>query len=451
MSEDAADVVDEQIGRGQVQPDTARAFEEEALRVTGAGKERGVVLRIIGALAFHHHCPQFGYFQAKMNRVYTDIDFAAYAKQSKQIRELFVSLGYDEDVEINSFHAEAGRLIFNNPTSHIHVDVFMDRLDFCHPIPWKGRLEVDYPTIPLAELVLEKMQIVKINEKDIIDTIMLLREHAIATDDDDHVNSDRIAELCAGEWGLWRTTSMNLEKVRDYLPHVFKIRGRVTRPYKLVSRETHSENTVVTVNGVAGTGIPFTVTTASPTITNLSPASATAGGAAFTLTVNGSNFDSSAKVNWNGSPLTTTFVSAAQVTAAVPANLIASAGTASITVAATAGTSGAPAICWLGSMLSCARSNSITRRMSPRSPPKETRPNAIYAPHSNAKTMPHPPTHFPKARTSTEKPTTPSDAATSCNSSPTHSTRWATQPPPSPTSKPPAPHSKRPATSRACA
>ena len=70
MDEDAVDVVDEQIGRGEVEPDTARVFEEEALRVTGAGKERGVALRIIGALAFHHHCPEFGYFQAKMNRVY---------------------------------------------------------------------------------------------------------------------------------------------------------------------------------------------------------------------------------------------------------------------------------------------------------------------------------------------------------------------------------------------
>jgi hypothetical protein len=64
------------------------------------------------------------------------------------------------------------------------------------------------------------MQIVKINEKDIIDTIMLLREHAVTADDDDHVNAARIAELCAGEWGLWRTSSMNLEKVRGYLPHV---------------------------------------------------------------------------------------------------------------------------------------------------------------------------------------------------------------------------------------
>ena len=136
-----------------------------------------------------------------------------------------MSLGYAEDLEINAFHAEGGRLIFNNPTSHIHVDVFMDKLDFCHPIPWKGRLEVDTPSIPLAELLLEKMQIVKINEKDIIDTIMLLREHTIARDDADHVNAEVVAELCAGEWGLYRTTTMNLEKGAR-LPAPPRPRGR---------------------------------------------------------------------------------------------------------------------------------------------------------------------------------------------------------------------------------
>ena len=158
--------------------------------------------------------------QEKLNRVYTDIDFAGYGKQDQQIRKFFVAIGYDEDVEINAFHAEGGRLIFNNPTNHIHVDVFMDKLDFCHPIPWKGRLEVDSPTIPLAELLLEKMQIVKINEKDIIDTIMLLREHQIDASDEDCINSVQVARLCAAEWGLWRTTTMNLDKVRDYLPHL---------------------------------------------------------------------------------------------------------------------------------------------------------------------------------------------------------------------------------------
>ena len=197
---------------GTVDQEQARVFQEEAVRVVEAGKQKGVTLRIIGALAFHNHCPEFGYFQEKLNRVYTDIDFAGYGKQSTPIRDLFTSIGYDEDLEINAFHAEGGRLIFNNPSIPLHVDVFMDKLDFCHPISWKGRLEVDDPTIPLAELLLEKMQIVKINEKDIIDTIMLLREHEVDANDEDRINSAQVAKLCAAEWGLWRTTTMNLDE-----------------------------------------------------------------------------------------------------------------------------------------------------------------------------------------------------------------------------------------------
>jgi len=97
----------------------------------------------------------------------------------------------------------------------MHVDVFYEKLDFCHVIPWNGRLEVDSLTIPLAELLLEKMQIVKINEKDVIDTIMLLLEHPFGDGDDEMVNMRRVAGLCAGDWGLWRTLTMNLDKVRQ--------------------------------------------------------------------------------------------------------------------------------------------------------------------------------------------------------------------------------------------
>ena len=78
-----------------------------------------------------------------------------------------------------------------------------------------------------------------------------------------------------------------------------------------------------------------------PTIAQLNPDNATAGGAAFTLTVTGSNFGSKAMVNWNGVPQTsTTFVSATEVTVAVPASAIMAAGTVQITVTnpGTAGT-----------------------------------------------------------------------------------------------------------------
>ena len=76
-----------------------------------------------------------------------------------------------------------------------------------------------------------------------------------------------------------------------------------------------------------------------PTIAALSPASMTAGSSAFTLTVNGTNFGSQAVVNWNGAARATTFVSGNQVTAAIPAADIATAGSAAVTVT-NPGTSG---------------------------------------------------------------------------------------------------------------
>ena len=187
-------------------------FENELKRIVKASSDAGILLRVIGSLAFQMHCPEFGYLQAAMGRAYTDIDFAAYGRQSKQVQELLTSLGYTENREV-FIVSEGERAIFDKPETGLHIDVFYEKLDFCHTIYWKDRLEVDSPTIPLAELLLEKMQIVQINEKDVIDTIMLLLEHPLGDDDKETINVKRVAKLCADDWGLWRTTIMNLDKV----------------------------------------------------------------------------------------------------------------------------------------------------------------------------------------------------------------------------------------------
>jgi hypothetical protein len=100
----------------------------------------------------------------------------------------------------------------------------------------------------------------------------------------------------------------------------------------------------ITVTTSIGTSAPasFTIVPPLPTIATLSPASVTAGGPAFTLTVNGTNFVQGATVNWGTTKLATTYVSAIELTAAVPASLIVSVGTANITVNTPGGTS-APA------------------------------------------------------------------------------------------------------------
>jgi len=95
--------------------------------------------------------------------------------------------------------------------------------------------------------------------------------------------------------------------------------------------------TVTVVNPAPGGGtsnaLPFTIANPAPVITSLSPVSATAGGPAFTLTVNGSNFVNGSTVQWDGSARTTTFVSDTQLTAGISASDIITAGTVSVTVA----------------------------------------------------------------------------------------------------------------------
>ena len=201
------------IGMGDQDRSERDKFEGELKRIIKASDEAGILLRVIGSLAFQMHCSQYGYLQEAMGRAYTDIDFGAYRKQTKEIKVLMAGLGYEENREV-FIVSEGERSIFDRPEAGLHVDVFYEKLDFCHAIYWADRLEVDAPTIPLAELLLEKMQIVQINEKDIIDTIMLLMEHPLGDIDKETINIKRVAELCSTDWGLWRTTTMNLDKVR---------------------------------------------------------------------------------------------------------------------------------------------------------------------------------------------------------------------------------------------
>jgi hypothetical protein len=200
------------IGMGEQDRAEREKFEFELERILKASDDSGIIMRVIGSLAFQLHCPKFGYLQAAMGRAYTDIDFAAYRRQTKEIQILMSGLGYKENREV-FIVSEGERAIFESTAIGIHIDVFYEKLAFSHVIYWNHRLEVDNPSIPLAEMLLEKMQIVKINEKDVIDTIMLLLEHPLGDKDHETINLKYIANLCSNDWGLWRTTTMNLDKV----------------------------------------------------------------------------------------------------------------------------------------------------------------------------------------------------------------------------------------------
>ncbi|MGC8567566.1 MAG: hypothetical protein ACP5M8_08000 [Caldisphaera sp.] len=197
----------------------SKNFTEEAIKIVDEAKKRGIILRVLGAVAFRIHCPNYGYIQEKLGRFFTDVDFVSYSQFKNKIRELFIELGYNfNPLEEKVLSAEFGinRFLFLDKEGK-HIDIFFDKLVFSHTIPLKGRLEKDYPTMPLAELLLEKMQIIQINKKDVIDSVMLLREHQIGDTDHETINGNYIAKLTSDDWGLWKTVTSNLEKTKNLL------------------------------------------------------------------------------------------------------------------------------------------------------------------------------------------------------------------------------------------
>ena len=129
---------------------------EEMFRIVKASDEREFVIRVMGAVAFRVHCPKFGYLQELLERKFTDIDFITTKRLagSSDLGKLFESLGYSERVGLGlRYH---GRRIFNDEINERSVDVFSREWTMCHTINF--RLDADYPTVPLAELLLHKQE-----------------------------------------------------------------------------------------------------------------------------------------------------------------------------------------------------------------------------------------------------------------------------------------------------
>jgi hypothetical protein len=101
----------------------------------------------------------------------------------------------------------------------------------CHEIRFGGRLALESVTVPLAELLLTKLQIIELNEKDVRDALALLHDHPVEEEDGDAINGGHIARLCASDWGLWRTFTANLDSLGDHL-------GRYDLPEDSVRRIT---------------------------------------------------------------------------------------------------------------------------------------------------------------------------------------------------------------------
>ena len=188
----------------------------EATRIVEEANRRNITLRLFGGIAFRLKSPST--LHTHFKRHYVDIDFVGLRNQRKQITNLFTDLGYTPRTTFNAMNGHI-RLIFNDLENKRRVDIFLNVFEMSHKFDFTDRLNIDELTLPLADLLLTKLQVFEITEREYKDVIAFLYDHNLGEiDNKNTINMKYIAKLCSNDWGLWRTISLNLERIRDSLP-----------------------------------------------------------------------------------------------------------------------------------------------------------------------------------------------------------------------------------------
>ena len=209
---------------GSGDPGEPRTLQDplaESLRVVDLAQERGLLVRLMGGMAIRAHAPDW---PARTRRVEVDLDFATRSKDRGAFYQLLEAEGYTADKRHNALFGSKQAYFVDVPRNR-PVDVLVDSLEMAHSFGFADRLGLSSPTLPLAELLLSKLQVVKINRKDVLDALVLLAEHPLGSDDgaadSRHglgvINVPRILSFTSNDWGWWRTVTGNLDVLDQYL------------------------------------------------------------------------------------------------------------------------------------------------------------------------------------------------------------------------------------------
>lgn len=185
---------------------------DEMNRLIEAAREKSILLRVLGGLAVKvHHKADHPTFR----REYGDLDFVVAGKQRREFETFLPAVGYSPHKQFNLLNGAQRQIYYHNETE-MKIDIFVGAFEMCHKIPLEDRLHIHPITIPLAELLLTKAQIAELNRKDGLDIASLLFFNETGNDDD-KINLTQIAKLCGADWGLYKTTSINLKRVEEII------------------------------------------------------------------------------------------------------------------------------------------------------------------------------------------------------------------------------------------
>ena len=159
-----------------------------------------------------------------LGRPAKDIDFVVPEKHRKGMRRYLESRGYITDRDL-LIAMEGTRYSFTHAENGIELDVFVERLEFCHTIEIRSRLHQHPITLPVEELMLAKLQIVEMTMTDIMDVAVILATHRV-TDGDagiETIDGKHIARLLGSDWGFHHTVTRNLARIAEMVGSTINI------------------------------------------------------------------------------------------------------------------------------------------------------------------------------------------------------------------------------------
>jgi hypothetical protein len=197
-------------------------LEAEARDLVPAAAAGGVTLRVVGSAGIRLHCAGPAGLMDAPGRPAKDIDFVVPQGHRKGMRRFLEARGYviDRDLLIAM---EGRRYSFSHPRTGVDIDVFVERMEFCHTVEVAGRLDSHPLTICPDDLLLQKLQVIRMTTTDLLDTGVLLATHRVAGeppgtagpgDCPAAVDTGRIAALMARDWGFHHTATANLARVQ---------------------------------------------------------------------------------------------------------------------------------------------------------------------------------------------------------------------------------------------
>jgi hypothetical protein len=189
---------------------------DEARQLVKAGADNGTTVRMLGGIAIAMRCPTA--LTPTFARQYSDLDAVVPSQQRNQVDQVAAEIGLEGD---RAFNAQRGneRRCYHRADG-LKLDVFVETFSMCHDVPLgANRLSLHDSTVPLAELLLTKAQIVELTDKDASDLFVLFHDYDLSSDDTG-INEVRIGEICGQDWGLWRTVTGTLKQLEDAVAHI---------------------------------------------------------------------------------------------------------------------------------------------------------------------------------------------------------------------------------------